>query len=160
MYELSRQYKFIIIIFLLIITYFNLNVHPNSKPQTWVYPIFSVFFWYKSLSVIYRVHIRDDNSIVFRSVLKNTIIYPNEIEKILDNMFTFKIITKKGNIIITTLIKRPYELKRKLENLNKNIHSEDILQKDMEKAKKKHPLTILLWAFLSIMLLLYFLLYG
>lgn len=156
MYELSRQYKIIIVLFLLMITYLNFEIHPTSRLQSWFFPLFTVFFWYKVLSVIYRVQFKDDNSIVFRSILKNTIVYPNEIQKILDNMFTFKIITQKGNIVISTLIKKPYELKRKLENLNTKIHSEDVLQKDMEKAEKKHPLIILLWAFLSITILLYF----
>jgi hypothetical protein len=140
------------------ITYLNFEIHLTSRPQSWFLPLFTVFFWYKVLSVIYRVQFKDDNSIVFRSLLKSTIVYPNEIQKILDNMFTFKIITQKGNIVISTLIKKPYELKRKIENLNTKIHSEDVLQKDMEKAEKKHPLTILLWAFLSITILLYFLL--
>jgi hypothetical protein len=140
------------------ITYLNFEIHLTSRPQSWFLPLFTVFFWYKVFSVIYRVQFKDDNSIVFRSLLKSTIVYPNEIQKILDNMFTFKIITQKGNIVISTLIKKPYELKRKIENLNTKIHSEDVLQKDMEKAEKKHPLTILLWAFLSITILLYFLL--
>jgi hypothetical protein len=72
-------------------------------------------------------------------------------------MFTFIIVTQKGNITISTLIKKPYELKRKLENLNTKVYSEDSLLKDMEKAEKKNPLTLLLWAFLSVLIFLYFL---
>jgi len=55
---------------------------------------------------------------------------------------------------------KPYELKRRIENLNRGIESEDILQKNMEKAEKKHPLTIILWISLLIVISLYLKLYN
>lgn len=87
--------------------------------------------------------------------MKRTIIQPSEIVKIADSLFFFKIFTENGRIYISTLMNRPYELKRRIESLNQNAESEDILQKNMEKAEKKHPLTILLWIALLIVVALY-----
>jgi len=122
-------------------------------------PLFCIFIWVKVLTIPFKVTFADENKIIFRSLLKRTIVYPNEIIKIVDSLFAFKVVTKKGKIEISTLMKKPYELKRRIENLNGDIESEDILQKNIEKAEKKHPLTIILWISLLIVISLYLKLY-
>jgi len=158
MYEFPREYKILIPIFLIILTYFSLP--PYSTPRFWVLPLVCLFIWIKVLTTPFKITFIDDNKIIFRSLLKETVIYPNEIVKIVDSLVAFKVVTKNGRIEISTLMNKPYELKRRIENLNRGIESEDILQKNMEKAEKKHPLTIILWISLLIVISLYLKLYN
>jgi len=125
-----------------------------------VLPLVCLFIWIKVLTTPFKITFIDDNKIIFRSLLKETVIYPNEIVKIVDSLVAFKVVTKNGRIEISTLMNKPYELKRRIENLNRGIESEDILQKNMEKAEKKHPLTIILWISLLIVISLYLKLYN
>lgn len=157
MYEFPREYKILIPLFLIILTY--LSLPPYSIPRGWILPLVCIFLWIKVLTIPFKVTFADDNKIIFRSLLKKTIVHPNEIIKIVDSLVTFKVVTNKGRIEISTLMKTPYELKRRIENFNEEIDSEDILQKNMEKAEKKHPLTILLWIALLIAISLYLKLY-
>jgi len=114
-----------------------------------VLPLICVYLWIKFLLTPYRIEIDKDNVINFRSIVKRTIISPNDIEKISDSILSFKVFSKNGNVSVSTLMDRPYELKRLIENLNRNVTTEDILLKDedillkdMDESKAKTPLEI------------------
>jgi hypothetical protein len=162
MYGFSREYKILIPIFLLLMTYVSLP--PYTQIRFYLLPIICIYLWIKFLFTPYRVNLLDDQTVIFKSILKKTIIYPNEIEKITDGMFSYKIIFKNGRVNVSNLMNRPYELKRAIENLNKNIDYKDIHLQKIEKAEQRNPLIIFLnlsfVIILSTALLFYLLIMG
>jgi len=115
MYGFSREYKILIPIFLLLMTYVSLPPYTGSR--YYLLPIICIYLWIKLLFTPYRVDLSDDQAVTFKSIIRKIIIYPNEIEKIVDHMFSYKIILRKGSVNVSTLMDRPYELKRAIENL-------------------------------------------
>lgn len=105
-------------------------------------PIFCIFFWYKALITPFRVKIIDNNQIVFRAIFKTTVLFPDDILKIEDSVFSYKIIHKNGQISISSLMNNPYGLKKTLESLNSEIESEDVTSNSLKKAEKIEPLIL------------------
>ena len=137
-YALSKEYKFLIALFLLIIT--TLSILPYHDYRSVIIPFFCIFIWYQVFRMPYMVIISERNYFAFKSIWKTTIIYPSEVKKIEDSVFSYKIIHKSGHIKISTLINDSYGLKRHIESINPNIIKEDVDLKHIEEAERQSPL--------------------
>lgn len=137
-YELSKEYKFLIALFLLVIT--TLSIPPYHDYQSAIVLFFCIIIWYQVFRIPYMVIISETNYITFKSLWKTTIINPADVKKIEDSVFSYKIIHKSGNMKISTLINDSYGLKRHIESINRNIIREDVDLKHIEEAERQDPL--------------------
>lgn len=150
-YKISNEYKFLIAVFLLIITWAGLP--PYRTTREYLYPAICIIIWVEVLSTVFDVTITKENIIRCKTLLKTIIINPDKIEKTKDGILSYSIYHNDSKTEISTLINNAYDLKKIIENKNSGIDIESFHFDAAENLERKNP-------FIAILIIMSFICLG
>ena len=84
-------------------------------------PIVTAIMWYAVLVIPYKIAIRSDGRLGFRSLIKQKIILATQIKRIENNYFTSKIHYSDGKIYLTNLMNEFGSIAGAIKHLNPKI---------------------------------------
>jgi hypothetical protein len=83
--------------------------------------IATVLLWYAVLVIPYKIAIRSDGRIGFRSLIRQKIVLASQIEKIEHRFYTSKIYHREGNIYLTNLMNDFNSIGGTIKSLNPKV---------------------------------------
>ncbi len=131
-YELPKEFKGLIIFFILFSTYCLIAGEHGLRGPTGTYTMF-ILSWAIFLLQIYKIELVNDERIIFYRVIKNTEVKIKNIKAFVEGVRYFRLYHTHGTLFLDHFISNLTSFRRTVQKLNPEITSETISLKNFHK---------------------------